>query len=111
MYTAAFSLFFLFIGVETLLNQNLERLFATNELKLFVFVDFALWIIFFVIGYVDGTIWSATWPSTRVVGACCVAWVSLQLTCRRINFGSDVSVCGSVGAICCALAISKFAGG
>lgn len=65
---AAFALFFLFIGVETLLNQHLERLTASNELKFFVFVDFALWVIFFVIGYVDGTIWAATWPSTRIVG-------------------------------------------
>ena len=65
---AAFALFFLFIGVETLLNQHLERLNASNELKFFVFVDFALWVIFFVIGYADGTIWAATWPSTRIVG-------------------------------------------
>lgn len=38
MYTAAFTLFFLFIGVESLLNQHLERLNATNELKFFTFV-------------------------------------------------------------------------
>lgn len=70
MYTAAFCLFFLFIGVETLLNQHLERLDANNEIKFFVFVDFALWVIFWVIGYIDGTIWASTWPASRVLGAC-----------------------------------------
>ena len=84
MYTAAFTLFFLFIGVESLLNQHLERLNATNELKFFTFVvrvgvqfclrvcdvaqDFALWVIVFVIGFIDGTIWSATWPAARIIG-------------------------------------------
>ena len=65
---ASFALFFLFIGIEVLLNQNLEKI-NTYELQFFVFVDFALWVIFFVIAYADGTIWASTWPSTRIVGA------------------------------------------
>lgn len=64
---ASFALFFLFIGIEVLLNQNLEKI-NTYELQFFVFVDFALWVIFFVIAYADGTIWASTWPSTRIVG-------------------------------------------
>lgn len=65
---ASFALFFLFIGIEVLLNQNLEKI-NTHELQFFVFADFALWVIFFVIAYADGTIWASTWPSTRIVGA------------------------------------------